>query len=185
MAKAVFQRPDAPAFDHHGADGRAATYAGRRPADDDCGISDEDLVLFDSAYRSVVAASDVALFRRGLSRSHHRAMFVLRRERSAIVGELARGIRISTQALQKTLRDIVERGYATIVSDPQDRRRRSIQLTRLGDELESEVTGLQIAALCEMRNRVGAEAVDLWRHALRALANSDEAGAPRREQAGS
>lgn len=140
-------------------------------------ISEEDLRLLETAYRSVVAASDVVLFRRGLSRSHHRAMFVLRRERSATVGELARGIRISTQALQKTLRDIVDRGYATMVSDPRDRRRRAIRLTPLGEELESQVTGLQLAALGRMHDRIGAEAVDLWRLALRALANADEVGA--------
>ena len=45
---------------------------------------------------------------------------------------LARKLRVSRQAMQKTLADLEDKGYLKLVPDPDDRRAKHVRLSRTG-----------------------------------------------------
>lgn len=77
---------------------------------------------------------------------------------------LARKLRVSRQAMQKTLADLEEKGYLRLVPDPEDRRAKHVRLSKTGklrqsnardylrtleDELKARLGNRKIAALTD------------------------------------
>ena len=131
---------------------------------------DRCLAAMGAAFRALTAEPDRVLEGRGLGRAHHRALFILRRDGELAVGDLARGLGVSTQALHKTLKPLLILGLVEARADAQDARVRILTPTSAGLALEAEVSGLQRAAFARVAAQLGPQALAAWTETTEALA---------------
>jgi DNA-binding MarR family transcriptional regulator len=92
----------------------------------------------------------------GYRRSDALALRVLHRGSRAL-GELAAPLGGSRQATRKVVTGLVERGYATLESDPRDARRRHVILTALGRAYADAVLETVNALNTEVTEKVSTE----------------------------
>ncbi len=83
--------------------------------------------------------------------------------------ELARRLGSSKQGLSRLAQSLVERGYATRVPDPRDRRRVSVQLTDRGAAAAGAIRKAVARQDRTLRGRLGATEIDRLRQALAEL----------------
>jgi DNA-binding MarR family transcriptional regulator len=81
---------------------------------------------------------------------------------------LARKLRVSRQAMQKTLADLEAKGYLRLVPDPEDRRAKYVRLSRTGKQRQSNARDSLRKLEAELRDRVGSGTVDDLTQALQA-----------------
>jgi len=123
---------------------------------------DRCLVHMNGAFRALISGPDAILAARGLGRAHHRALFVLRRESPIAVGDLARALEVSVQALHKTLQPLVRKQLVKPVAAPDDRRVRMLSLTPAGAALEKQISGMQREVFAVVADTLGAKALATW-----------------------
>lgn len=114
------------------------------------------LALARARWVSAMAASLAAKGYPGYRRSDALALRVLRRDSRAL-GELAAPLDGSRQAARKVVTGLVERGYATLESDPRDARRRQVNLTSLGRTYADAVLDSVNALNREVTEKVSSE----------------------------
>jgi DNA-binding MarR family transcriptional regulator len=114
------------------------------------------LALARARWVSAMAASLAAAGYPGYRRSDALALRVLRRDSRAL-GELAAPLSGSRQAARKVVTGLVERGYATLESDPRDARRRQVTLTSLGRTYADAVLDSVNALNREVTEKVSSE----------------------------
>lgn len=124
------------------------------------------------AWRELVGVSDSLLEREGLGRAHHRVLFMVARSPGLGVSELASVLRISRQALSRSLRELSERGLVTQAASEADARVMQVWLSAKGVRLERRLTGLQARALEQAFAEVGESAAEGWMAVMRRLAAS-------------
>jgi DNA-binding MarR family transcriptional regulator len=73
----------------------------------------------------------------------------------ATVGEIATTLAVSQQAVSKTVRELVDLGYAEQREDPADRRRRPVRLTRRGRRAVLVARQARASVAAEVAARVG------------------------------
>lgn len=86
---------------------------------------------------------------------------------------LARKMRVSRQAIQKTLADLEAKGYLTLVPDTQDRRAKSVRLSKIGKQRQVFARDTLQTMETELSARLGSSAVAALSKAL-----SDDWGEP-------
>ena len=100
-----------------------------------------------------------------LSRSHSMIMICLgqgiRRP-----SDLARKLRVSRQAMQKSLADLEARGFLRLVPDPDDRRAKYVSLSKTGKQRQSSAMNCLETLENELRDRLGARSVAALTKAL-------------------
>ena len=87
------------------------------------------------------ALVEAALAVHHLGLAHHRAMWFIAKRSGITVGELTTILRVSSQALTKTLGQLIERGFVKQTSDARDRRVRRLYLTKKGEPIFLETLG--------------------------------------------
>lgn len=90
-------------------------------------------ILFAQMRLHALVEAALAVHRLGLA--HHRAMWFIAKHSGITVGELATILRVSNQALTKTLGQLIERGLVNQTSDAKDRRVRRLYLTKKGEPI--------------------------------------------------
>ena len=104
---------------------------------------DQDIWLFHLAFRQLVKVPDELLASRGLSRIHHRVLFVVGRAQHISVGDIAERLAISRQALHSPMRQLREASLITSKPSEMNRTVQLISLTPSGRELEQSLNELQ------------------------------------------
>ena len=87
------------------------------------------------------ALVEATLAAHSLGLAHHRAMWFIAKHSGITVGELTTTLRVSSQALTKTLGPLIERGLVNQTSDAKDRRVRRLFLTKKGEPIFLETLG--------------------------------------------
>jgi DNA-binding MarR family transcriptional regulator len=131
--------------------------------------SDRCVMLMSIATREMTAGPDRRLAQHGLGRHHHRALFTIRRQAGVSVGDLGRELKVTKQAVQKTLKPLLSDGFVRIESGQDDARMRCLFLTKRGEELEGYITGMQREVFTRVERRVGRKTLDTWQKAVRAI----------------
>jgi len=98
---------------------------------------DGALELMFFALKGLTREADEVMAARGLSRAHHRALFIIARADAIHVGELAAMLGVSTQALHRTLNELQRAGLVTAERDPTRHRYKVLRLTAEGRSLEA------------------------------------------------
>lgn len=126
--------------------------------------------LFLFAYRSYTAEPDRVLEGRGLQRVHHRILYFVGRNPGIPVNGLLAVLRVTKQALNAPLRQLVEMGLVDSQASATDGRVRELRLTSEGARLESSLSGGQRRRLEAIFRDLGPDAEASWREVMRRLA---------------
>jgi DNA-binding MarR family transcriptional regulator len=104
-----------------------------------------ELVFF--AHMEMADASDQLLAQHGLGRPHHRVLYFSQLSPGITVGELTNMLRISNQALSRTMQQIVAQGFLEQRYCPDDRRVRRHYVTDKGATLLTASKARQFAVI--------------------------------------
>jgi DNA-binding MarR family transcriptional regulator len=126
------------------------------------------------AYRDFTDEADAMLARFQLGRAHHRALYFVGRHPGISVSELLAILRITKQSLARVLNDLVRQGFITQTPGLSDRRRRHLDLTPKGLELERQLTEKQRARVARAYRQAGGEAVEGFRKVLLGIINEHD-----------
>jgi len=126
--------------------------------------------LFMFAYRSFTAGPDRILEGRGLQRVHHRILYFVGRNPGIAVNGLLAILRVTKQALNAPLRQLVEMGLVDSQASHADGRVRELRLTSEGAKLEALLSGGQRRRLESIFRELGPETEAAWRDVMRRLA---------------
>ncbi len=130
---------------------------------------DPSALLF-FAFRALTAEPDRVLAERGLSRVHHRILYVVARNPGLRIGELLATLRVSKQALNRPLRELSRLGLVAATTPAHNRRARELRLTDPGERLERRLTAAQRRRFARAFSAAGAGAERGWRDVMRRLA---------------
>ena len=104
---------------------------------------DDALELMYFGLRGMTRDADDLLGRRGLSRSHHRILFVVARRDGISVGELRAALGVSAQAMHRPLKQLADTGMIAVSRDPTRHRYKALHLTQRGREIEDQASGAE------------------------------------------
>ncbi len=131
-----------------------------------------ELLFF--AYRDFTAEPDEVLAQYGFGRAHHRVIYFVGRNPGTTVSNLLGILRITKQSLSRVLGQLLREGFVTQESDLQDRRKRHLNLTEKGRDLEATLTGLQSRRIAEAYLEAGTDTAQEFRKVLRGIINKDD-----------
>ena len=120
-------------------------------------------------YREFTAQPDRILEDRGLNRVHHRILYFIGRNPGIGVGGLLDILQVSKQALNVPLRQLIEMGLVRNESARFDRRVKQLSLTLVGEELEHQLTEVQMDLLQAAMDDSDEGAGDHWLEVMRSI----------------
>ncbi len=126
-----------------------------------------ELLFF--AYRDFTAEPDKILARYSFGRAHHRVIYFVGRHPSITVSELLDILGITKQSLSRVLGQLVREGFIVQRPGLRDRRRRMLELTDKGRELERQLSENQRRRMARAYRAAGAESVEGFRTVLKNL----------------
>jgi DNA-binding MarR family transcriptional regulator len=125
------------------------------------------------AYRDFTAEPDAMLGRYGFGRAHHRVIYFVGRHPQMSVSELLAILRITKQSLSRVLSQLVRQGFIRQSPGSRDRRRRLLELTEKGIELERQLSENQRQRIARAYRDAGAQAVEGFRKVMFGIMSSD------------
>ena len=121
------------------------------------------------AYRDFTAEPDRLLSQYGFGRAHHRVLHFVGRNPGITVAGLLGILRITKQSLARVLRQLVDRDFIERRRHDEDRRRRHLHLTVIGNDLEAALSAPQQERIAQAFAAAGADAVAAFRSVLLGL----------------
>lgn len=131
---------------------------------------DHSLELLHFGFRGLTVAADRFLEARGLSRVHHRILYVIARADAISIGELATTLGVSNQALHRPLSHLFEQALVQYTREPGRHRFKLLALSETGTALEAEATELERRTLREALATTDTDGQEAWRRVMLALA---------------
>ena len=125
-------------------------------------------------YRDFTAEPDAMLARYGFGRAHHRVIYFVGRHPQMSVSDLLAILRITKQSLSRVLSQLVRQGFIRQSPGDRDRRRRLLELTDKGIELERQLSENQRQRIARAYREAGASAVDGFRKVMFSIMSSEE-----------
>ncbi len=126
------------------------------------------------AYRDFTAEPSAILARYSFGRAHHRVIYFVGRNPGISVSELLKILRVTKQSLSRVLSQLVREGFITQRPGIRDRRRRLLELTPKGNELERRLSQDQRERLALAYRQAGAEAVEGFRKVLLGIIDEED-----------
>ena len=125
-------------------------------------------------YRDFTAEPDAMLARHGFGRAHHRVIYFVGRHPQMSVSDLLAILRITKQSLSRVLSQLVRQDFVRQSPGSRDRRRRLLELTEKGVELERQLSENQRQRIARAYREAGASAVDGFRKVMLGIMSSEE-----------
>jgi len=125
-------------------------------------------------YRDFTTEPDAMLARYGFGRAHHRVIYFVGRHPQMSVSDLLAILRITKQSLSRVLSQLVRQGFIRQSPGNRDRRRRLLELTEKGVELERQLSENQRQRIARAFREAGAPAVDGFRKVMFGIMSSEE-----------
>lgn len=126
------------------------------------------------AYRDFTGEADAVLAEYGFGRAHHRVLYFVGRDPGMAVNELLAILKITKQSLARVLRELVDQDFVSRKTDPSDRRRRLLFLTRHGQALERQLRDRQSRRIARAFRAAGPAGIAGFRTVLRHMINEDD-----------
>ena len=120
-------------------------------------------------YRAFTEQPDRMLEERGLNRVHHRILYFVGRQPQLTVNTLLATLKVTKQALNAPLRQLIGMGLVEMQTADHDKRLRLLGLTSAGMQLEAQLTGTQIQQVLAAFEDAGPEAVLGWMKVMHRL----------------
>jgi DNA-binding MarR family transcriptional regulator len=131
-----------------------------------------ELLFF--GYRDFTAEPDEMLAEYGFGRAHHRVIYFVGRHAGLSVSELLAILKITKQSLSRVLSQLVEQGFITQRAGETDRRRRLLELTEKGVELERRLSENQRQRIARAYREAGAAAVEGFRRVMIGIISDED-----------
>lgn len=131
---------------------------------------DSALELLHFGFRGLTAAADTFLETQGLSRVHHRILYVIARADEVSVGDLATTLGISKQAVHRPLSHMFERQLVGYTRQPERHRFKLLALTEQGQALEHQASELERQTLRQAFAQTDTVGQEAWTKVMQALA---------------
>lgn len=131
---------------------------------------DGALLLMHFAFRGLIRDADRLLARYGLSRVHHRILYVVARSEGISIGGLLDVLGVSKQALHGPMKLLVDNGYVTAERDKIEHRKRVLRLSAKGIRLERAASDCERKAIGEALGNGSVADQLAWREVMIALA---------------
>ncbi len=131
---------------------------------------DGALLLMHFAFRGLVVQADLYLEKHGLSRVHHRILYVIARTDGISVGGLLEVLGVSKQALHRPMKHLQDNGYVTAERDANERRVKLLRLTAKGTRTERTASDHERAAMESALGGMSPSEQKAWRDVMVALA---------------
>ena len=100
-----------------------------------------ELLFF--SYREFTLGPDEILNKLNFGRAHHRIIYFVGKQKTITIKDLLAILKITKQSLSRVLNQLVKEKYI-IVSVGEDKRTKNLSLTKLGIELENQLSKIQI-----------------------------------------
>ncbi|WP_339028489.1 MarR family transcriptional regulator [Bradyrhizobium symbiodeficiens] len=131
---------------------------------------DAALELMYYGWRGMTLEADEYLAEQGLSRPHHRILYVVARRPDIAIGSLLEVLGISKQALSRPLNLLVERKLVTSKRSPAQHRSKLLRLTAAGQRIEQRASDHERNVMRQAFDRVGACGAAAWMAVMGAIA---------------
>ena len=106
-----------------------------------------ELIFF--SYREFTSGPDKILDKINFGRAHHRVIYFVGKKKQITIRDLLEILQITKQSLSRVLNQLVKEKYI-ILSTGKDKRTKNLSLTVKGDELEKELSEIQINKIKEV-----------------------------------
>ena len=133
---------------------------------------DGALELMYFGLRGLTREADEKLARYGLSRAHHRILFVIARRDGVTVGELQANLGISAQAMHRPLKQLLDDALVAVSRNPARHRFKSLHLTTQGRRVEHEASESERRVMRDAFDRAGARGRAAWESVMNIVARS-------------
>ncbi|MGV7212373.1 MarR family winged helix-turn-helix transcriptional regulator [Bradyrhizobium sp. UFLA05-112] len=134
---------------------------------------DAALELMYYGWRGMTLLADEYLAKQGLSRPHHRILYVVARQPDIAIGSLIETLGISKQALNRPLKLLMERKLLTAKRSPEQHRSKLLRLTLAGQRIEQRASDHERKVLRQAFERVGAPGAAAWMAVMETIADSN------------
>ena len=132
---------------------------------------DDALELMYFGWRGMTLAADEYLATLGLSRPHHRILYVIARQPSLSVGSLIEVLGISKQALNGPLNLLLRRELVTSERSPEQHRSKLLRLTEEGRRIEHRASSLERKVMKKAFESVGPSGAEAWMTVMKTIAD--------------
>ncbi len=133
---------------------------------------DAALELMYYGWRGMTLAADQYLATLGLSRAHHRILYVVARQPDISIGTLTETLGISKQALNRPLSQLLQRKLLAARRSPEQHRSKLLQVTAEGRRVEQRASGHERKIMREAFDRVGAPGAAGWMAVMEVIADN-------------
>ncbi|CFR11101.1 MULTISPECIES: MarR family winged helix-turn-helix transcriptional regulator [Yersinia] len=124
-------------------------------------------------YRKFTELPDKLLAERGLGRVHHRILYFVGHNPDISINALLSILKISKQALNGPLKQLVTMGLVNVTAAEHDQRVRQLALSALGKTLEAQLTDTQMQLLRQVFQQQGKETEAAWLQVMQCLNRED------------
>jgi DNA-binding MarR family transcriptional regulator len=136
-------------------------------------LRDEELTrgieLLEAAYGALLGRPDRVLNGLGLGRNHGRIVYFIGRQPGITMVELLYRVQLTKQTVSRLLKELVGKRLVVRTADRHDRRRRLLELSAAGRELDEQLNGRLRRQLASAYRAAGAEAVAGYHRVLLGL----------------
>jgi len=134
---------------------------------------DAALELMYYGWRGMTLMADQYLATIGLSRPHHRILYVVARQPDISIGELIEVLGISKQALNRPLGLLLERDLLTSRRSAEQHRSKLLRLTDAGKRIEQRASDYERKVLRAAFDRVGPSGAAAWTAVMGVIADNN------------
>ena len=132
---------------------------------------DVALELMYYGWRGMTLTADQYLATLGLSRPHHRILYVVARQPDISIGALIEILGISKQAVNRPLNLLLERKLLISKRSPEQHRSKLLRLTPEGQRIEQRASGYERKVLRAAFDHVGETGAAAWMAVMGAIAD--------------
>jgi DNA-binding MarR family transcriptional regulator len=134
---------------------------------------DAALELMYYGWRGMTLGADQYLATLGLSRPHHRILYVVARQPDISIGALIDVLGISKQAVSRPLKALLERKLLTSQRSPEQHRTKLLRLTAEGQRVEQRASGYERKVMRAAFDKVGESGAAAWMAVMGAIADNN------------
>ena len=134
---------------------------------------DAALELMYYGWRGMTLMADQYLATIGLSRPHHRILYVVARQPDISIGELIEVLGISKQALNRPLSLLLQRDLLTSRRSAEQHRSKLLRLTDAGKRIEQRASDHERKVLRAAFDRVGPSGAAAWTAVMGVIADNN------------
>ena len=129
-----------------------------------------ELLFF--SYREFTRGPDEILNKLSFGRAHHRIIYFVGKQKTITIKDLLAILKITKQSLSRVLNQLVKEKYI-IVATGEDKRTKNLSLTKLGIDLENQLSKIQINNIKNIFRKFDENDINGFKKILYAMINNE------------